>query len=72
MTESARYAANHEELQKQIFEQVHMWLRLNQETLRNHKPKVEKYESDHMMLDAYGVRGQALLVTRSHGSINGS
>ena len=72
MTQSARAHASNLEVERNLFEQVHIWLRLNQEMLQQHKPKIKKYNSDNMHLDVDGVRGLCYLVTRVNSSLTGT
>lgn len=72
MTESARERKENVEMEKQIFEQVHLWLKLNQETMKNHVPQIEEFKTDNIVVQVDGVRGHSLLVTRSHASIAGA
>ena len=69
MTESARIRASEFEIDKQIFEQVHLWLRLNEDQMRQHRPEVIPYISDDLHVNIDGAKGVAYLITRANQSI---
>lgn len=64
MTETARFRAEEAEMEQELFENVHVWLRLNQERMQLHKPVVPAYESEHLTLNSEGVRGVCYLVNK--------
>ena len=57
MTISARGRASQIDTEKQLSEQVHVWLRLNMDMMIQHEANVEPYESEFMQVDANGVLG---------------